>query len=366
MLPVTGQLLRRGLEARDAYRGFAENVEKHQTVQDQLTPFMIATFVFTGIFFVVLLVAAEYTYGHLIPTLAMVESPSTLLVETVTTQEKEGEKEPFLEEHEAVIVHEKPITSSTYKTILHLRSVGGYASRFRGWTMYSLYLFFVVHFSHIFAVVVPFSVGVVAASVLFVAFRVGWVQVIVSSPSPLPWYRRLPSFNVLRKVAGPTALLALVEELTMLVPLSILGAFELDRFDGPSERANGPDDSEDMSAMCAVQFVAVALVSIAWAVGVLVPMKAAVARIYASHLDKAEETIISVERTEDFGLAKAWKSVDWSVRKRVCFAYAKCMLIQWAIAALCFICIFAEVVLFFGPNYFDAYFAAMAETNENN
>lgn len=90
----------------------------------------------------VILVAMTYTYGHLITTLAMVESSSSTAY--VPIQNVESDAPPAYEDDgfpkptdpEDNLIRTQPITSSLRATILHLKARAGFMSRFRGLSVY--------------------------------------------------------------------------------------------------------------------------------------------------------------------------------------------------------------------------------------
>ncbi|KFX88780.1 hypothetical protein V490_07409 [Pseudogymnoascus sp. VKM F-3557] len=345
---VTNHLVRRGAD----FVQYTPQVDGHRKHGDEslLTPLAIATLAFTSIIFVFTIVMAGYTYGHLIPTLAMVETPTTLLIEettTETTDEKEDsmDKEPLLEQCEVTLVQQAPITSSIRTTLLHLRETGGLLGRYRGFSMFVVYLFLCTQFSIVFSFL-PCGLGDVATMVVLSTIRMAWTHVIVSAPSSLPWFRRLPSVKTFKAIAPMTLLVAVSEELSIGVPLIFAGALGL--FESIDRQASG-ETIIDPEA-CLVKIFAVAAVFFAWVIVVVVPATTVLSRMHVSLLPAKQETIVSVHR-DAMSIKEAWKSVDWNARVRVYKAYLKGFAIQASLMIMFSAVMYLQLVMFLGPKF---------------
>lgn len=96
----------------------------------------------------------------------------------------------------------------------------------------------------------------------------------------------------------------------------------------------------------------VAVVGLALAAFVLLPLTAVLARIQTSLLDEAEDTIIAVNRGEAMGVKEAWKSFDWNARVRVAKTYAKYVAMQMGLVFLFVAAVYGQLVLFLGPEFY--------------
>lgn len=284
----------------------------------------------------------------------MVETPTALLIESTTTEEKEEtieekensmDKEPLLEQCEVTLVQQTPITSSIRTTLQHLRETGGFFARYRGFSMFAVYLFLSSQFSIVFSFL-PCGLGQVLTTIVLSTIRMGWTHVIVSAPSPLPWFRRLPSIKTFKSIAPITALVAVSEELSVGVPFLFASALGL--FESIDRQADG-ETIVDPEA-CLVKIFAVAAVFFAWVIVVVVPVSTVLARMQASLLPENEETIVSVHR-EALSIKEAWKSVDWNARVRVYKAYLKGFAIQMSIMILFAAVVYVQLVMFLGPKF---------------
>lgn len=110
----------------------------------QVSPFAFMIFLLTVVVFALTIAAISYTYGHLITTLCMVESPSTQTYVPIGNVDPDAEEPPAYSEDgapkpldsETGIVRTVPLTSSLRMTVTHLRAKAGFWSRFRGLGVY--------------------------------------------------------------------------------------------------------------------------------------------------------------------------------------------------------------------------------------
>ncbi|OBT72783.1 hypothetical protein VF21_08649 [Pseudogymnoascus sp. 05NY08] len=345
MNSVTSHIVRRGMDIHQAHQSSGGH-RKHGD-KSLLTPLAIATLAFTSIIFFFTIMMASYTYGHLIPTLAMVETPTALLIETSTTEEKEDsmDKEPLLEQCEVTLIQQTPITASIRTTLKHLRETGGFFGRYRGLSMFVVYIFLCSQFSIVFSFL-PSGLGDILTMVILSTIRMGWTHAIVSAPSPLPWFRRLPSIKTFKKIAPITALVAVSEELSILLPYLLAGALGL--FESMDRQASG-ETIEDPEA-CLVKIFLVAATFFSYVILVVVPTTMVMSRMHASMIEENVDTIVSVHR-EPLSIKEAWKSVDWNARVHVYKAYLKGFAIQMSIMILFSAVVYVQLVMFLGPKF---------------
>ena len=145
---VAHQILRRAIEGCN--EGIKHGLKATTAVSQQqqqddgnnedkpVNPVALLVIALTMMAFFVSLFCISYTYGHLIPTLCMVESPETTAYVPVDSMDR-SDPPPYdestpkpIDEEDILLVQNKPVTSSLRATILHLRARAGYWSRFRG------------------------------------------------------------------------------------------------------------------------------------------------------------------------------------------------------------------------------------------
>jgi len=316
----------------------------------------------TVFIFLVGYATVNYTFGHVVPTLVMIESPQALLFEPVALDDTDADATiAKTTEPELLLVKQKPITSSFRGTFKHLQSIGGFRSRFRGISLFVVYSLGFAWTTQCFAALpfVPRSIASIVATMLFANLSLAWTHIVISEASPKPWYRRLPSPRIFKKIAGPTAVFAIASQLARLVPTLMVIRFRL-----------APATPEDVSGMTpaeknmvVVKAVSVLLVSLALFFMVALPAQVTLTRVQASLLSDDQETIVPFDRsfggkvipeivggTGVISMREAWKTFDWNARVRLLKAYAKVFLMQTGLSVLFFFTIFAELLLIVGKS----------------
>jgi hypothetical protein len=301
----------------------------------------------------------SYTFGHLLTTLLIIESPQEAIVfEPLATEDPDStiNKDPEQPAKPAYI------TSSFRKTVKHLQSVGGFRGRFRGFAIFVVNAILVQWITNmlIFIPFVPRGVAGVIGAVILAQFPLAWTQIVISEPSPKTWFRRLPSAKVWRKVAIPTAVLAVAEQITALVPLKLALIAGLLNKDAKALAQLSPHDQTIMS----LKGFGIMILSIVLCFLLVLPAKATLTRVQASLLPDTEETIVPFDRS--FGgkvipeivggngvvsMLDAWKTFDWSSRIRLVKAYAKIYLLTFAVTFFFTICLMAEMFLIAGKDW---------------
>ena len=287
----------------------------------------------------------------------MVETPSSVLVESTSHEEislgaapeapaKNAPpaysavplEEPTSERREAILVTSTPVTASLRTTLQHLRSIGGFRSRYRGFWMFFFYSLLLQQFTMLFASFSGFIIGGIIAAAFMAVPRMTWVHIAISSPSPKPWYRRFPSKadfgTAVKKVTGLTVMVAIAEVGGAAVFMALMpqmkGMQEPDM--NKHHQPSGDDEKDELRLrVCMMQTAIAGLAWLAWSAFFTVPLTACLAKIQTSLLPEDEDTVVNVERTEDMTLADAWRSFDWNARVRVYKAYAKFVAIQTGI-----------------------------------
>jgi formate/nitrite transporter FocA (FNT family) len=151
-----------------------------------MNPLALLVIALTFLVFLAVMSLISYTYGHVIPTLCMIETPSAqayVPVNTVLSDAPpaydEGPK-PDDEEADIVLVQNKPITSSIRGTIAHLRAKAGWKSRFRGLSVFMVWNFCRSLITNIiggaFMHPVAFAAAAIIAETMLARLHLTWVQ----------------------------------------------------------------------------------------------------------------------------------------------------------------------------------------------
>ncbi|TVY14128.1 hypothetical protein LARI1_G007532 [Lachnellula arida] len=331
----------------------------------QLPTWGIVLFGFTAAIYLIVSGVIEYTLGRIVPTLLMIESPPEAIVfQPLATDDTDATLNKNTNTNtEAQAIKPKPITASFRATLRLLSQKGGFRARFRGLSVFLVNQMAVSWIAQIVSLLpwVPRSVVAVVASVLCAQLSVAWTHIVISEPSPKMWFRRLPSTKTWRKVAAPTAVLAIAEQVTVLIPVS------LGMMSGISAKLQTPDQMANIDSRQAwiITLTGVGIGALALVLGFLlvVPADVALTRVQASLLTDSDETIVPFDRsfngkvipeivggTGAIGMLDAWKSFDWAARVRLVKAYFKVFLMQLAIAAVFVVVAVLEVALVLGKS----------------
>jgi hypothetical protein len=271
----------------------------------------------------------------------MVESPQTLLYEPLDTIDPDA---PISKntDPEVLLVKQQPITSSFRSTIKHLQAKAGFRARFRGIALFAAYSIALSFVSGLVGSIffVPRGAAPVLGAVLLANLSLAWTHIVISDPSPKPWFRRLPEAKVWKKVAGPTAILAIAEQLTIVLPALLARIYGLDM--DPKSAANMSGSAKSAAAL---KGFSVFILCIVLGLVIVVPANVMLTRVQASLLADDQETIVPFDRSFGgkvipeivggsgvIGLLDAWKTFDWNSRVRLIKAYAKVFAIQFALS----------------------------------
>ncbi|KAI1628287.1 hypothetical protein EDD37DRAFT_302949 [Exophiala viscosa] len=371
------QLLRRGIEAAHDVHGLLSAKEGgHGQPGDDEPPHVPALaallFFATGLLFIALLFGIGYTYGHLLPTLCMIESPETAAyvpvdvigpsdppayaATTPKTTQNDGE-----DDAEVLLVRNKPITASIRETILHLRARAGYWSRLRGLSMFLIWNMATGFLVGIIASIFHSRLGVAFAAIVaetaLATLHMTWVHIVISEASAQKWYQRIPSLKTWPKIAPAVALWATSNQVVHILPMLVCGSF------GSLKHMNNPEYQPGRKDLYAVgaQGVMAMFLTIMLFVLLQIPASVTLVRVAASMLPEEDETIVPFDRTfggkttpaiiggqGKIGLVEAWRSFPWASRIRLLKLMVKVALIVMAFWLAFTMVLVAEAHLIFG------------------
>lgn len=290
----------------------------------------------------------------------MIESPpEAIAFEPLATEDIDStiNKSP-----EEPLTRARPITSSFRATLRHL---GGFRARFRGIWMYIVMAIAINFVGNLFAAApllrfVPRPLWNVLATVICATLPLTWTHIVISEASQKPWYRRLPPMKVWKKVAAPTAIVGVAEQLSIFLPVYLAIVT------GLTEKK-----SQDVANMTQGQRVAyiflslgILLFGLVLAFFIVIPAKVTLVRVQASLLPDSEETIVPFDRSFGgkvipeivggsgvIGMLDAWKTFDWAARIRLVKAYFKVFAMQVAVSLVFILCFVGEMFLIAGTNW---------------
>ncbi|KAM3065367.1 hypothetical protein ACMFMG_011509 [Clarireedia jacksonii] len=306
----------------------------------------------------------------------MIESPQETLFEPVKSDDPDAKVDPLA--NEACLVKQPLITSSFRSTILHLRSKAGKLSIFRGLSVSLVSGMVYNWYIGVFSSFLPMIVAPFIATVLSAPFYLAWTNIVISNPSPLYWYKRMPTMAAIQKVMVPTAHFALAKELTIMLPVYLAKSYGIHKMQ--------PEDCMNMDkhefTLTFAKALSVLFLAGALAFSIYIPANVILTRVQASLLAESEETIVPFDRTFSgkvvpevgggsgaIGMLDAWRTFDRSSRMRLLKAYGKVFAMEVALGFLFLGVMISEVFMIVGNDFqkfnLDKEFAAMFRFADN-
>ena len=293
----------------------------------------------------------RYTFGQLIATLAIIESPEASFEPLPTIDPDSDEAAPEVDgepvDSEPVAGRPTAITSSFRRSLELLKSKGGPPARFRGFNIFVARIILSLMLSVFFGML-PFTVNVILTNVALANFDLAWTHIVISDPSPKPWYRRIPGLSAFKKVATPSAIVAVVVavQINFSLPVLLVQIYRLYKriFNGTAPIQSAPAVS--------LQSIFIVVLTLVLTTVLMIPATVVLTRVQASLLDDAEETIVPFDRSFGgkfvpeitggpgvVGMLDAWKTFGWPARIRLLIIYLKAALLEIVV-----ILIFAAVL----------------------
>lgn len=331
----------------------------------------------------------SYTYGTIVATLTIIETPTATVIQISEPESDDDEKEEGLltpdsdgsstlsfkekksldksapaspADPELLLIKSKPITATIRSTMKHLRAQAGRGSYFRG--IVPVLVYGMLH--HVTDSLLPrLSFGLIAGplayvvgSVLLGGLEMAWTHIVISAPSRQAWWRRIPSVNRIKVIAIPTAILAIAEQISLIIPSQLL---QDDGIMSLTHPAWMDDETLKVNEVVLAKLTGALLATLLIFVFVSVPATVILRRVQASMLPDEDEAIVPFDRT--FGgkvqsaaaggsgavsMRDAWKTFDWSARIRYFKLQGKVMALSCATTVLFAFIVAAEVSGFVG------------------
>lgn len=323
----------------------------------QLPAWGIVLLVSTLIFFLVAIITIDYTFGTLIPTLLMIESPAdNIAFEPLPTDDTDA----IIKDPEHGKASPEPITASFRRTLRHL---GGFRARFRGFWLYFLTGVAVTSIGSAISKLpifhfIPTPFWNTVAIILCATLPLTWNHIVISQPKAQPWFRRLAPTKMWKKVAAPTAIAAFAEQLTVYLPLYL--SYLL----GLTKAHQVPYMSAGQQTGVAFKALALLVFSFSLKLFVSIPAQVVLVRVQASLLPDTEESIVPFDRTFGgkvvpeivggsgaIGMRDALTTFDWASRIRLVKAYLKVFGMQVLVTVLFTVLFIGEMFLIVGTNW---------------
>ncbi|OJJ98132.1 hypothetical protein ASPACDRAFT_80253 [Aspergillus aculeatus ATCC 16872] len=330
-------LLRRGVEAAVDYQS-RQPSQSQPTIH--LAGWLSAFFIFTVLAFIAILLSVEYTYGQLVPTLAIVEDTNPDIYVRIDTDFDPNK--PVDATEPEIETRPQPITNKLCTTIRHLRARAGPWSRFRGLSMYLAYCFAqsavysLVPFSA--SAFLPHYIMYVLSGVLVANLQLAWVHIVISEPSPKRFYQRIGGFKTWKRIAPVAAFEHAVTGAGLYAPLFLIEAFG--GFDGLKDlNSFTPTDPSFTKAIWTIYGLLLVPTVVSFVVSI--PARAIFLRVAASMLPEEDEAIVPFDRSYGgkvqpailggsgkLSISDAWKTLDRAALTRFVKSMCKAVAIE--------------------------------------
>lgn len=188
-------------------------------------------------------------------------------------------------------------------------------------------------------------------SVLFSTWQMAWVHIVISEPSPKPFYKRIPSYRSWIKIAPAAALENVLTAAAFFLPLATAKVFKL--VDTNFDKENTLVDIYRFLGLLMLPALLAFLIS--------VPARVIFIRVAASMLPEEDEAIVPFDRSfggkvqpsivggsGKIGLLDAWKTFDRSGRIRFVKVILKTAAIEVALAVLAVVLVIGQIGLIRG------------------
>ncbi|KAI9723070.1 MAG: hypothetical protein M1828_004318 [Chrysothrix sp. TS-e1954] len=370
---VVSHIVRRGIEVSTTQEPSLGSENGDFRYLMQIPAWGKAMLAVTLVTFVLLLASVRYTLWGLVPTLTAIETPQTT---TIIKEEKPKLVDALAEENideEVVVINHKPITAKIRTTVKHLIARGGFRARWRGLSMFVVYMLLHGTVTRFFqAIVASLATGLaglnasfagmyasrmvasIMASILLARVSLAWTHIVISESSSKPWYQRFPSHKAWVQVWAPTAVFDIASRLPFVLPALFASAT------GLTQVGNADEVNKYCLSLKVVLTVATAFVAF---FGFAVPAYVSLIRVQASLLPEEHESIVPFDRT--FGgkvvpqilggtgaisYVNAWATFDKAGRVRILRLVIKNIMIETGLHLLLALVLVSEVFLIMGPD----------------
>ncbi|RYP47475.1 hypothetical protein DL768_006447 [Monosporascus sp. mg162] len=282
------------------YRDIAHAVYRRgETSMDgyQLPGWGWGLFILDIIVFLPAMLVVYYTLHNIYPVLAMIEDPSPPAYEPLSldgdTQSSPDDTSPAADEA-ARGSETRAITASFRATHRTLYGISGWVSYFRGFACYiAIMVGTVFIYGIMVGTFVPSLIALPVCAVALVQLYTTWVHIVISAPSPKPFWRRLPPFKkTFQATALPIVVYFLAVEISTFVPTLLGRALGLPQWNPDQPDAVPKGDANDIW-----KALIVLIVSLVLKVFLVIPVHVVLTRVQASLLPEEDETIVPFDRS---------------------------------------------------------------------
>ncbi|KAG6295065.1 hypothetical protein E4U46_005186 [Claviceps purpurea] len=277
----------------------------HDDIRGYELPSWAALVMFIDILLLIPIVLLfEYTFKMIYPVFAMVEDENPPAYEPVALHEQSDDAEAGAgigitrNGFKPTSGQPRTVTSSFRAINRLLTGNGGIGANLRGFSCFLVQALLTSVVLGIFTGALGrffYPLATLLASLALVQFSTAWVHIVISEPSPLHLWSRLPPF---RRTFDATwkamTIFWFAREIARCVPIFTALVLGLDL---PRGGFNEPLDMDAIHAGFIIKFVIVTLVTVACSVFVIIPAYVVLVRVQASLLPVQQSTIIPFDRS---------------------------------------------------------------------
>ncbi|KAM4056872.1 ubiquitin conjugating enzyme [Hirsutella rhossiliensis] len=290
-------------------------------------------------------VILDYTFKAVYPVFAMIEDENPPAYQPVSLRDALDD-ETVRPGSKLAELETRTVTSSFRAINRLLMANGGVMANFRGFTcalaqsfMTSiLMVVFTASFGGVFA-----PAATLLASLALVQFSTAWVHIVISRPSPLPFWQRLPAFKHTFDATWRAVTMYCVAGIS-LPELQVAGG-------------QGAD-LRNLDAAFFAKALFIFLVALVFSIFLVIPANVILVRIQASLLPPDEDTIIPFDRSFEgraepavvggrgfVTISDAWATFSKTAWRRLLTLYVKIFLVTIAGIALMAALILPEIIV---------------------
>ncbi|KAF5723932.1 ubiquitin conjugating enzyme [Fusarium mundagurra] len=317
----------------------------------QLPDWSRFVFLANFILFLPVFVLINYTFEKVFPVLAIVEDEKPPAYEPLPVEPLANNDMPKPASTSSVPVagQGRPVTSSFRATWRLLRSTGGFRAIFRGLPCFMAQAIVTALINGITYTVIPYSfvLSNLIGSLVCVQLSAAWVHIVITPPSPLKFWSRLPPFKTTFAATWrPTLIFWAASQIVNLGTFGVLYLF-------------GGDQTTEIPQLQGLGSVfGILLVAVLLQVAIQIPAYVVLVRIQASLLPADADTIIPFDRSFNgriepvvvggLGYATvrdAWSSFSKSAWRRIVMLSVKIVAVTFAALCVIFAVIIPQIIL---------------------
>ncbi|KAG6366831.1 hypothetical protein INS49_001012 [Diaporthe citri] len=290
---LSGSIAKRALEVREAYIGDGDGN------MNELPGWAWLVFFADFLVFFPVFLYIGYTLAHIYPTLAMIEDPEPPPYEPVDLNEDAdsiAEDNAPLNDRPMKVDQEPVLVTSSLRRINRLLiTTAGWTANFRGLPC-AFVLSVALGFSSLVFSGIPFvprSVGVLLATLVTVQLSTAWTHIVISAPSTLRFYQRLPPFRkTFEATVVPIVAHWAATQLVGYLPIFLSYILGLARWD-----VRNPTHVPEYQGDAVWKSLLIVIIVVGAMVFLVIPTQVVLVRVQASLLPPDESPILAFDRS---------------------------------------------------------------------